>query len=176
MPKIDWIGKSGVVNHHREVAYRLVHCDKGFSAGDAAAGNLLVQGDNLEALRALLPYYAGRVKCIYIDPPYNTGNEGWVYNDRVNSPEIREWLGKVVGGDGQIYKTSKVRIQNENGEWEDRKTGEFIFENEWQSFRTRQNRALELTSATREIPAESVKIAIKVVDLFGNDTMKVLEV
>ena len=99
MPKIDWIGKSGVVNHHREVAYRLVHCDKGFSAGDAVAGNLLVQGDNLEALRALLPYYAGRVKCIYIDPPYNTGNEGWVYNDRVNSPEIREWLGKVVGGE-----------------------------------------------------------------------------
>ena len=99
MPKIDWIGKGVVVNHHREVAYRLVHCDKGFSAGDAAAGNLLVQGDNLEALRALLPYYAGRVKCIYIDPPYNTGNEGWVYNDRVNSPEIREWLGKVVGGE-----------------------------------------------------------------------------
>src|SRR5438874_10902095 len=63
-------------------------------------GNLIVQGDNLIALKALLPYYAGQVKCIYIDPPYNTGNEGWAYNDNVNSPLIREWLGKVVGKDG----------------------------------------------------------------------------
>jgi len=59
--------------------------------------NLIVQGDNLEALKALLPRYAGQVKCIYIDPPYNTGNEGWVYNDAVNSPEIRQWLGHAVG-------------------------------------------------------------------------------
>jgi adenine specific DNA methylase Mod len=58
---------------------------------------LPVQGDNLEALKALLPYYAGEVKCIYIDPPYNTGNEAWVYNDNVNSPEIKARLGKVVG-------------------------------------------------------------------------------
>ena len=62
------------------------------SCGPAIAGNLLVQGDNLDALKALLPYYAGKVKCIYIDPPYNTGNENWVYNDNVNSPEIRRWL------------------------------------------------------------------------------------
>ncbi|HQR16534.1 MAG TPA: site-specific DNA-methyltransferase, partial [Nitrospira sp.] len=61
----------------------------------------IVQGDNLVALKALLPYYAGQVKCIYIDPPYNTGNEGWVYNDNVNSPVIREWLGKVVGKEGE---------------------------------------------------------------------------
>jgi len=67
--------------------------------GDPDSGNLLVQGDNLGALKALLPYYAGKVKCIYIDPPYNTGNEGWIYNDNVNSPEINAWLGKVVGGD-----------------------------------------------------------------------------
>lgn len=74
--------------------------------GDADAGNLLVQGDNLLALKALLPYYAGKVKCIYIDPPYNTGTDardaegkrtGWTYSDNVNSPEIRAWLGKVVG-------------------------------------------------------------------------------
>ena len=97
MPTLDWIGKQAVVNHHREVPYRLIHCDGALSAGDAEAGNLLVQGDNLEALRALLPYYAGKVKCIYIDPPYNTGNEGWVYNDNVNSPEIKAWLGNVVG-------------------------------------------------------------------------------
>ena len=101
MPTLDWIGKKAVVNHHREVPYRLVHCDGELSAGDADAGNLLVEGDNLEALKALLPYYAGKVKCIYIDPPYNTGNEGWVYNDNVNSPEIRNWLGKVVGKEAE---------------------------------------------------------------------------
>jgi adenine-specific DNA-methyltransferase len=101
MPTLDWIGKSAVVNHHREVPTRLLHCDGTLSAGDADAGNLLVEGDNLEALKALLPYYAGQVKCIYIDPPYNTGNEGWVYNDNVNSAEIRAWLGKVVGREAE---------------------------------------------------------------------------
>lgn len=101
MPTLDWIGKQAVVNHHREVPYRLMHCDSELSAGDPDAGNLLVQGDNLEALRALLPYYAGQVKCIYIDPPYNTGNEAWVYNDNVNSPEMRDWLGKVVGKEAE---------------------------------------------------------------------------
>src|SRR5439155_18646612 len=75
--------------------------DKNLSAGDADAGNLLVQGDNLLALKALLPYYAGKVKCIYIDPPYNTGNEGWVYNDNVNSPEIRQWITSTVGKEGE---------------------------------------------------------------------------
>ena len=101
MPVLDWIGKKAVVNHHREVPYRLVHCDGEFSAGDRDDGNLLVQGDNLEALKALLPYYAGKVKCIYIDPPYNTGNEGWVYNDNVSSPEIKAWLGNVVGKEAE---------------------------------------------------------------------------
>jgi site-specific DNA-methyltransferase (adenine-specific)/adenine-specific DNA-methyltransferase len=101
MPTLDWIGKAAVVNHHRTVPYRLLKCDAAHSAGDPDAGNLLVQGDNLEALKALLPYYAGRVKCIYIDPPYNTGNENWVYNDNVNSPEIRRWLGQVVGKEAE---------------------------------------------------------------------------
>ena len=97
MPTLDWIGKKAVIGHHRQVPYRLLHCNGKLSAGDPDAGNLLVQGDNLLALKALLPYYAGKVKCIYIDPPYNTGNEKWVYNDAVNSPEMRNWLGKVVG-------------------------------------------------------------------------------
>ncbi len=101
MPTLDWIGKKAVVNHHREVPYRLVHCDGDLSSGNPDASNLLVQGDNLEALKALLPYYAGKVKCIYIDPPYNTGNEGWVYNDNVNSAEIKAWLGKVVGKEAE---------------------------------------------------------------------------
>ena len=101
MPTLDWIGKKAVVNHHRDVPYRLIQCDKDKSVGDADAGNLLVQGDNLEALKALLPYYAGKVKCIYIDPPYNTGSEEWRYNDNVNAPEIKTWLGKTVGKEAE---------------------------------------------------------------------------
>ena len=101
MPTLNWIGKDAVVNHHREVPYHLLRCDEKLSVGDPGSGNLLVQGDNLLALKALLPYYAGKVKCIYIDPPYNTGNENWVYNDNVNSPEIRKWLGQVVGKEAE---------------------------------------------------------------------------
>lgn len=97
MPTLEWIGKRSVVNHHREVPFRLLKEEAKLSVGGTGSGNLLVEGDNLLALKALLPYYAGQVKCIYIDPPYNTGNEGWIYNDNVNSAEMREWLGKVVG-------------------------------------------------------------------------------
>jgi len=101
MPTLDWIGKKAVLNHHRQVPYHLLRCDEKLSVGESGSGNLLVQGDNLLALKALLPYYAGQVKCIYIDPPYNTGNENWVYNDAVNSPEMRKWLGHVVGGEAE---------------------------------------------------------------------------
>jgi adenine-specific DNA-methyltransferase len=101
MPILEWTGKKAVLNHHREVPYHLLRCDEKLSVGDENSGNLLVQGDNLLALKALLPYYAGQVKCIYIDPPYNTGNENWVYNDAVNSPEMRNWLGRVVGSEGE---------------------------------------------------------------------------
>lgn len=101
MPTLDWIGKKAVVNHHNEVPFHLLREEKGLSVGEPGSGNLIVEGDNLIALKALLPYYAGQVKCIYIDPPYNTGNENWVYNDNVNSPEIRRWLGKVVGGEAE---------------------------------------------------------------------------
>jgi adenine-specific DNA-methyltransferase len=100
MPTLDWIGKDAVVNHHNEVPFHLLRCVPELSVGEDS-GNLLVQGDNLIALKALLPYYAGQVKCIYIDPPYNTGNEGWIYNDAVNSPEMCDWLGKVVGGEAE---------------------------------------------------------------------------
>ena len=101
MPTLDWIWKRAVVNHHKAVPYRLVKCDQELSAGAAGEGNLLVEGDNLHALKALLPYYGGKVKCIYIDPPYNTGNEGWIYNDNVNAPEIKRWLGQVVGKEAE---------------------------------------------------------------------------
>ena len=101
MPVLNWIGKSAVVKHHKDVPYRLLEPVPELSCGDADSGNLIVQGDNLHALKALLPRYAGQVKCIYIDPPYNTGNEGWSYNDNVNSPEIRRWLGETVGKEGE---------------------------------------------------------------------------
>ncbi|RQW84365.1 MAG: site-specific DNA-methyltransferase [Methylococcus sp.] len=107
MPTLNFIGKEAVIRHHRDVPFRLLETVPelslpvpGGSDGDGG-GNLIVQGDNLHALKALLPRYAGQVKCIYIDPPYNTGNEGWVYNDNVNSPEIRRWLGEVVGKEGE---------------------------------------------------------------------------
>lgn len=97
MPSLNWIGRKAVENHHKQVLFHLLKEEPSLSVGDPGSGNLLVEGDNLLALKALLPYYAGQVKCIYIDPPYNTGNENWIYNDNVNSPEMREWLGKVVG-------------------------------------------------------------------------------
>lgn len=97
MATLDWIGKKAVLNYHRTVPFHLLRSNEDFSVGDPGSGNLLVQGDNLLALKALLPYYAGGVKCIYIDPPYNTGEEHWIYNDAVNSPEMRRWLGQTVG-------------------------------------------------------------------------------
>ena len=101
MPTLNWIGKEAVVNHHQQVPFHLLKDVPDLACGEPGEGNLIVQGDNLVALKALLPYYAGQVKCIYIDPPYNTGNENWVYNDNVNSPLMREWLGKVVGKEGE---------------------------------------------------------------------------
>lgn len=106
MPTLSWIGKEAVENHHNEVPFRLLKRNNKLSVGEVDSGNLLVKGDNLEALKALLPYYAGQIKCIYIDPPYNTGNEKWVYNDNVNSPEMKNWLGKVVGKEGEDLSRS----------------------------------------------------------------------
>jgi len=98
MPTLNFKGKSFVHNHHLAVKYHQLVPKKDKSLTDKVSlhDNLIVQGDNLKALKALLPTYTGKVKCIYIDPPYNTGNEGWVYNDKVNSPMMREWLGKEV--------------------------------------------------------------------------------
>ena len=102
MPTLNWIGKESVINHHDEVPIHTLTLDRDNSFGTdnepLGTGNLLIEGDNLIVLKALLPYYAGKVKCIFIDPPYNTGNENWVYNDNVNNPTIQKWLGKTVGG------------------------------------------------------------------------------
>jgi adenine-specific DNA-methyltransferase len=98
MPTLHWIGKEKVINHHQDVPYRVLEHKYGYTADtgqqpeDTNSGNLILHGDNLEALKSLLPKYESRVKCIYIDPPYNTGNEGWAYNDNVNDPKIRKWL------------------------------------------------------------------------------------
>lgn len=106
MPTLDWIGKSKVVNHHLDVPYKTLERQYSFDKGgehkeDNGSGNMIIHGDNLEALKSLLPQYEGRIKCIYTDPPYNTGNENWVYNDNVNDPKIKKWLGKVVGQEGE---------------------------------------------------------------------------
>lgn len=98
MPTLNWVGKDKVQNHHNEVPYRML--DSKYSYGDDGDGNMIIHGDNLEALKSLLPEFEGKVGCIYIDPPYNTGNESWVYNDNVNDPRIRKWLGEVVGKEG----------------------------------------------------------------------------
>ena len=106
MPTLEWIGKDKVVNHHQEVPYRVLerqysYDEAGCHTEDNGSENMIIHGDNLEALKALLPQYEGKIKCIYIDPPYNTGNEGWVYNDNVNDPKIKKWLGEVVGKEGE---------------------------------------------------------------------------
>ena len=100
MPTLNWIGKEAVVNHDKEVPFRLLKKIKSASVGENSQ-NLIIHGDNLEALKALMPYYTGKINCIYIDPPYNTGHEEWVYNDRVNSPKIKKWIGRVVGSESE---------------------------------------------------------------------------
>lgn len=119
MPELHFKGKEYVYNHHLTVPCRplVPHQEKSLSVGarfiapnqdatssdssletnqgamnHAPTDNLIIQGDNLHALKALLPRYAGKVDCIFIDPPYNTGNENWCYNDNVNNPIMREWL------------------------------------------------------------------------------------
>ena len=106
MLTLHFKGKTFVQNHHLAVKYHqlvpkkelsvLTSPHEGGKGGCSLHDNLIIQGDNLKALKALLPTYAGKVKCIFIDPPYNTGNEKWVYDDNVNSPMMQEWLGSIV--------------------------------------------------------------------------------
>jgi adenine-specific DNA-methyltransferase len=106
MPTLHWIGKDKVINHHLDVPFKVLEHSYGFHNGTESrqktnSGNKIIHGDNLEALKALLPEYEGKIKCIYIDPPYNTGNENWVYNDNVNDPKLKKWLGQVVGKESE---------------------------------------------------------------------------
>ncbi|MFN8047037.1 MAG: site-specific DNA-methyltransferase [Ancrocorticia sp.] len=106
MPELNWVGKDKVITHHLDVPFRVLdrqfsYDEHGQHEADNSSPNMIIHGDNLEALKALLPQYEAKVDCIYIDPPYNTGNEGWVYNDNVNDPRIKKWLGDVVGKEGE---------------------------------------------------------------------------
>ncbi|MDI1324427.1 MAG: site-specific DNA-methyltransferase [Algoriphagus sp.] len=106
MPTLHWIGKEKVINHHMDVPFKVLEQSYGFDNGtqtstETQSGNKIIHGDNLEALKALLPEYEGQIKCIYIDPPYNTGKDEWKYNDRVDHPRIKSWFDKIVGKEGE---------------------------------------------------------------------------
>ena len=108
MPTLNWIGKEKIVKHHHEVDFRALEHRYGFSAkgqqdDPVDSENMIIHGDNLAALKSLLPQYEGRIDCIYIDPPYNTGEEKWVYNDNVSDPQLLKWLGEVVGKLGEDF-------------------------------------------------------------------------
>ncbi len=108
MPTLHFKGKTVIETHHHTVPHHTLEFDRELSvleSGQAPSldGNLIIEGDNLLALKALLPTHAGKVKCIYIDPPYNTGNEGWVYNDNLTQPQFKEWIGRTVGKEGEDF-------------------------------------------------------------------------
>ena len=111
MPTLDWIGKDKVINHHNDVPYKVLerkysYDENGVHKDDIHSENMVIHGDNLEALKSLLPQYEGKIKCIYIDPPYNTRkssekNKAWIYSDSVDDPKIKKWLGVTVGDEGE---------------------------------------------------------------------------
>lgn len=107
MPELIWSGKDKVKFHHHDVPFHLLDEQYRFTAGAGKPqnreDNILIHGDNLLALKSLLPEFGGRINCIYIDPPYNTGNENWVYNDNVNDPRIQKWLGETVGKEDEDF-------------------------------------------------------------------------
>jgi DNA modification methylase len=106
MPVLQFKGKATVENHHYIVPHHTLEFDPKLSVlpkgqKPSLDGNLIIEGDNLLALKALLPTHAGKMKCVYIDPPYNTGEENWVYNDKLTQPQFKEWIGNVVGKEGE---------------------------------------------------------------------------
>jgi adenine-specific DNA-methyltransferase len=89
MPLLNWLNRDDALMAAARAPYRLLQADPAHAYGDPETENMLIQGDNLEALKALLPYYAGKVKCIYIDPPYNTRSAFAHYDDNL---EHATWL------------------------------------------------------------------------------------
>ncbi|MBI3945213.1 MAG: site-specific DNA-methyltransferase [Armatimonadetes bacterium] len=106
MPYLQFKGKTAIETYHHAVPHHSLEFVPELSIlaeGEQPSleGNLIIEGDNILALKALLPTHAGRIKCIYIDPPYNTGNEKWVYNDNLTQPQFKEWIGQTVGKEGE---------------------------------------------------------------------------
>ena len=106
MPVLQFKGKAAIESYHHTVPHHTLEFDPKLSILSKAEkpgldGNLIIEGDNLLALKALLPTHAGRIKCIYIDPPYNTGNEGWGCGDNLTQPQFKEWIGQTVGKEGE---------------------------------------------------------------------------
>ena len=120
MPILNWLTREEDIHAAARVPYRLLEEVPGLSAGDPSSENILMQGDNVQALKALLPFYAGRVKCIYIDPPYNTGSAFEHYDDNL---EHTQWLGimwprlellrELLSEDGSIW----VSIDDNEGHY-----------------------------------------------------------
>ena len=149
MPSLTWLTREDDLKRAAAVPYRLLEADPALSHGDPAAGNMLIQGDNLDALKALLPYYKGRVKCIYIDPPYNTRSAFEHYDDNL---EHTQWLAMIyprlellrdlLAEDGSIW----VSIDDNEGHYlkviMDEVFGRrnFIATNLWQKRYSRENR------------------------------------
>lgn len=114
VPTIQFKGKSAIEVYHHTVPHHRLEFDPKLSLlpkGEKPGldGNLIIEGDNLLALKALLPTHAGKVKCVYIDPPYNTGNEGWIYNDNLTQPQFKEWIREVVGKEGEDIWQHRLR-------------------------------------------------------------------
>ncbi|WP_260581349.1 site-specific DNA-methyltransferase [Sphingopyxis sp. PET50] len=149
MPSLTWLTRDEDLKRAAAVPYRLLEADPALSHGDPATGNMLIQGDNLDALKALLPYYKGRVKCIYIDPPYNTRSAFEHYDDNL---EHSQWLAMIyprlellrdlLAEDGSIW----VSIDDNEGHYlkvvMDEVFGRknFVATNLWQKRYSRENR------------------------------------
>jgi adenine-specific DNA-methyltransferase len=108
MPVLQFKGKTAIESYHHTVPHHILDFDAKLSVlpkgqKPSLDGNLIIEGDNLLALKALLPTHAGRIKCIYIDPPYNTGNEGWIFNDNLTQPQFKEWIGQTVGKEAEDF-------------------------------------------------------------------------
>ena len=149
MPILHWLTREQDARAAARTPYRLLEEAPALSAGDADSGNLLIEGDNLEALKALLPFYSGRVKCIYVDPPYNTRSAFEHYDDNL---EHAQWLAmmlprlellrELLAEDGSIW----VSIDNGEGAYlkvlldEVFGRSNFVTTCVWQQRTTRENR------------------------------------
>ena len=156
VPTLQWVTRDVDVQRAEAVPYRLLEPVAELSVGDPASGNMLIQGDNLDALKALLPYYAGRVKCIYIDPPYNTRSAFDHYDDNL---EHAKWIAMIyprlallrelMSEDGSIW----ISIDDNEAHYlkvimdEIFGRSNFVASIVWQRTLTRRNDATDISTA-----------------------------